>query len=62
MGCFQVDFGFFFCAVALPLIVESIIFIIPINCPVVYPLAPACDGFLYIIRDVVRGDKEVFEG
>lgn len=61
MRCFQHEIVAFACAIALPLVVECVAFVIPIHRPVVDPLAPMRDGFEYFLRHLVVRWDEVFE-
>src|SRR5712691_11573095 len=46
-------------AIGLPLVVEGILAIVPVNGPVIDPLAPMRNGTAYLIRDIIRWHKEI---
>lgn len=49
-------------SIGLPLVVESIVPIIPIDGPIVYPLIPLLDRPLNVFRHIVNWNHEVRQG
>ena len=53
--------GFFACPVGLPLIVKSVVLVVPIRSPIVDKLTPVFDGLPRFFWDVICGDDKVRE-